>query len=181
MQVLHTAACGVGCGGENSAYRSRCRGAAEGLFLRIFFFFNAWCFFFEALFTVSLYIFCSFNERTKTNEAVCLYFFVSFFFFFLLLTCIIQSMLSMSNEDLEKATPSLLGSYPNTYTFTKALAEELLVCCFFFTDARTLYRISIHTHDANLHTRTHTHTRMITVQTTHAQTLHTEREYTHAR
>ncbi len=36
-------------------------------------------------------------------------------------------MLGMSPEDLEKATPSLLGTYPNTYTFTKALAEELLV------------------------------------------------------
>lgn len=33
----------------------------------------------------------------------------------------------MDDEFLESITPQLLGNRPNTYTFTKALAENLLV------------------------------------------------------
>ena len=33
----------------------------------------------------------------------------------------------MTDEQLELLTPSLKGGRPNTYTFTKALAEHLLI------------------------------------------------------
>jgi len=33
----------------------------------------------------------------------------------------------VSNELLDKITPALVGSYPNTYTYTKALAEDVIL------------------------------------------------------
>ncbi len=33
----------------------------------------------------------------------------------------------MTDEMIDAATPSLLGDYPNTYTFTKGLAEYLIM------------------------------------------------------
>eukprot|EP01116_Phalansterium_solitarium_P017321 TRINITY_DN4234_c0_g2_i1.p1 TRINITY_DN4234_c0_g2~~TRINITY_DN4234_c0_g2_i1.p1 ORF type:complete len:1163 (+),score=526.57 TRINITY_DN4234_c0_g2_i1:153-3641(+) len=38
----------------------------------------------------------------------------------------VQAILQMSPEDLERESPRLIGKYPNTYTFTKALTERLL-------------------------------------------------------
>lgn len=38
----------------------------------------------------------------------------------------IDSIFAMSDEQLEKDTPKILGSFPNTYTFTKSYAERIL-------------------------------------------------------
>jgi hypothetical protein len=38
-----------------------------------------------------------------------------------------QLILQMHPNEIEKATPSILGNYPNVYTFTKAMAERILV------------------------------------------------------
>jgi nucleoside-diphosphate-sugar epimerase len=38
----------------------------------------------------------------------------------------VQLILQMDQKELEKATPKLIGNYPNTYTYTKAIAERLL-------------------------------------------------------
>ncbi|PRP88456.1 hypothetical protein PROFUN_03173 [Planoprotostelium fungivorum] len=38
----------------------------------------------------------------------------------------VQLILHTNPDELEKATPSIIGNYPNTYTFTKALTEVIL-------------------------------------------------------
>lgn len=38
----------------------------------------------------------------------------------------VQMVLSMDPAEVEKITPKLIGNYPNTYTFTKAIAERIL-------------------------------------------------------
>jgi len=38
----------------------------------------------------------------------------------------VQLILQSNPEELEKATPHMIGSYPNTYTFTKAITEVIL-------------------------------------------------------
>eukprot|EP01117_Protostelium_nocturnum_P019428 TRINITY_DN8428_c0_g1_i3.p1 TRINITY_DN8428_c0_g1~~TRINITY_DN8428_c0_g1_i3.p1 ORF type:complete len:1163 (-),score=522.34 TRINITY_DN8428_c0_g1_i3:54-3542(-) len=38
----------------------------------------------------------------------------------------VQMILQMNPDDIDKATPGLIGNYPNTYTFTKAMAEIIL-------------------------------------------------------
>jgi thioester reductase-like protein len=40
---------------------------------------------------------------------------------------VLEMVLQMEPMEIEKATPKLLGDYPNAYTFTKAIAENLLV------------------------------------------------------
>ena len=39
---------------------------------------------------------------------------------------LVKKLMAMSDEELEKETPKIIGSYPNTYTFTKSNAERLL-------------------------------------------------------
>jgi hypothetical protein len=43
-----------------------------------------------------------------------------------------QRLVAKAREELEKLTSEIIGPYPNTYTFTKALTEELIVIIFFF-------------------------------------------------
>jgi len=38
----------------------------------------------------------------------------------------VQLILQMQPNELEKATPGIIGTYPNTYTFTKAMTERIL-------------------------------------------------------
>lgn len=38
----------------------------------------------------------------------------------------INNLKSLSVKEIEKQTPAILGEFPNTYTFTKAMGERLL-------------------------------------------------------
>jgi hypothetical protein len=38
----------------------------------------------------------------------------------------VQLILQMDPNELEKRTPSIIGNYPNTYTFSKAITERIL-------------------------------------------------------
>lgn len=40
---------------------------------------------------------------------------------------LVRRLLKMPEDELERETPKILGSYPNTYTFTKANAERFLL------------------------------------------------------
>lgn len=39
---------------------------------------------------------------------------------------VIERVLNMSVEEIEKQTPEIIGKFPNTYTFTKNLSEKLI-------------------------------------------------------